>query len=146
MAYSERGYKASTGKISVMQKCVRIGACQTPEFRESVGRTRWFPLNSASVEIVVLPPKLKAGDRVRFVSPASPVAQGGLANGAKVLEDLGLNVEYGAHVYDVDDTIDYLAGKDEDRLEDMHDALRDSGIKAIIATRGHGSVVCERDY
>jgi muramoyltetrapeptide carboxypeptidase len=56
--------------------------------------------------------------------------------GTKVLEDLGLAVEYGKYVYDVHDTIDYLAGKDEDRLADINEALRDPGIKAIIATRG----------
>jgi muramoyltetrapeptide carboxypeptidase len=84
----------------------------------------------------MLPAKLQPGDRACFVSPASPVPKGGLKNGTKVLEDLGLIVEYGKHVYDVDDTIDYLAGKDEDRLADINEALRDPGIKAIIATRG----------
>lgn len=84
----------------------------------------------------MLPPKLMPGDRVRFVSPASPVPQGGLEAGAKVLEDLGLIVEYGDHVYDVDDTLDYLAGTDADRLADINATLRDPGIKAVIATRG----------
>lgn len=80
------------------------------------------------------PEKLKPGDRVRFVSPASPVSRYNV--GVKALEKLGLAVEYGKHVFDVDDTIDYLAGRDEDRLSDINDALRDPGIKAIIATRG----------
>src|SRR5689334_9843649 len=84
----------------------------------------------------LIPKKLKAGDRVRFVSPASPVPKDGLKGGTKVLEELGLVVEYGKHVFDVDDTLDYLAGKDEDRLADINEALRDPGIKAIIATRG----------
>lgn len=88
------------------------------------------------IQDAILPEKLKPGDRVRFISPASPVPKDGLKNGAKVLEDLGLIVEYGKHVFDVDDTIDYLAGKDEDRLADFNDALRDPGLKAIIATRG----------
>jgi len=85
---------------------------------------------------IVLPQKLKAGDRVRFVSPASPVRKGSLERTSRLLEELGLAVEYGAHVYDVDETLDYLAGKDEDRLADINEALRDPGIKAIIATRG----------
>lgn len=85
---------------------------------------------------IMLPTRLQPGDRVRFVSPASPVPKGGLDGGAKVLESLGLKVEYGAHVYDIDDTLDYLAGTDENRLADINDALRDPGIKAIIATRG----------
>jgi muramoyltetrapeptide carboxypeptidase len=82
------------------------------------------------------PPRLQAGDRVRFVSPASPVPKGGLERGAAVLEVLGLRVEYGTHVYDADTTIDYLAGTDEARLSDFNEALRDPGVKAIIATRG----------
>ncbi len=84
----------------------------------------------------LIPSRLKPGDRVRFVSPASPTPKGSLDNAAKTLESLGLVVEYGKHVYDTYDTIDYLAGKDEDRLGDINDALRDPGIKAIIATRG----------
>lgn len=82
----------------------------------------------------ILPAKLKPGDRVRFVSPASPVTKDKIDT--KALEDLGLIVEYGNHVYDVDNTIDYLAGSDEDRLADINEALRDPGVKAIIATRG----------
>jgi muramoyltetrapeptide carboxypeptidase len=84
----------------------------------------------------LIPSRLKPGDRVRFVSPASPVPKDGLKRATKVLEDLGLVVEYGKHVYDVDDTIDYLASRDEDRLADINEALRDPDIKAIIATRG----------
>lgn len=81
-------------------------------------------------------PKLQSGDHVRFVSPASPVPEGGLEAATKVLEDLGLVVEYGEHVYDVDAELDYLAGKDEDRLTDINDAFNDPAVKAIIATRG----------
>ncbi len=85
---------------------------------------------------VLIPPRLKAGDHVVLVSPASPVSTQWVEGGASVLRNLGLVVEYGAHVYDVDHTLDYLAGKDEDRLADINNALRDPGIKAIIATRG----------
>lgn len=70
------------------------------------------------------------------MSPASPVSKGGLERAAKLLESLGLIVEYGKHAYDVDDTIDYLAGSDEHRLADINEALRDPGVKAILATRG----------
>lgn len=86
------------------------------------------------IQDLLIPPKLKAGDRVVFVSPASPVPKAKIDT--KVLEDLGLIVEFGKHVYDVSDTLDYLAGKDEDRLADINNALRDPDVKAIIATRG----------
>jgi len=87
-----------------------------------------------SIQDAILPARLQPGDRVRFISPASPISKNSI--NPKVLKDLGLNVEYGEHVYDVDSTIDYLAGNDEDRLADINEALRDPDIKAIIATRG----------
>ena len=83
---------------------------------------------------MLAPPRLRPGDRVRFVSPASPVPEGALERSTSVLEALGLHVEYGRHVYDTHSTLDYLAGSDEDRLSDVNEALRDPGIKAIIAT------------
>ncbi len=89
-----------------------------------------------NIQEATLPAKLKPGDRVRFVSPASPVDKAWVEGGARMLQKIGLKVEYGAHVYDVHPTIDYLAGKDEDRLADINNALRDPGIKAIVATRG----------
>ncbi len=33
-------------------------------------------------------------------------------------------------------TAQYLAGRDEDRLADLNDALRDPGVRAIVATSG----------
>jgi muramoyltetrapeptide carboxypeptidase len=85
---------------------------------------------------IILPPKLQAGDRVRLVSPASPVTREHVERATTLLSNLGLQVEPGEHVYDVDDTLDYLAGKDKDRLADFNDALRDPGVKAVITTRG----------
>ncbi|HKU18924.1 MAG TPA: LD-carboxypeptidase [Candidatus Saccharimonadales bacterium] len=85
---------------------------------------------------VRVPAKLQPGDRVRFVSPASPVVKGDLDRSTALLTALGLQVEYGTHVYDVHPQLDYLAGTDANRLADINDALRDPGVKAIIATRG----------
>lgn len=85
---------------------------------------------------VILPPRLKPGDRVRFVSPASPVKAGILNRTVALLESMGLAVEFGDHIYNVDGTLDYLAGSDEERLVDINEALRDPGVKAVIATRG----------
>lgn len=80
------------------------------------------------------PVRLRPGDRVRFVSPASPPDREKVALGAKLLESWGLKVEIGPHVFDKHGH--YLAGKDEDRLADLNDALRDPGVRAIITTRG----------
>jgi muramoyltetrapeptide carboxypeptidase len=83
---------------------------------------------------VLKPSKLKAGDRVRFVSPASTPSRKEVDRGAEILTAWGLRVELGRHVFDTKGH--YLAGRDEDRLADINDALRDPGIRAIFATAG----------
>src|SRR5436853_103792 len=87
----------------------------------------------SSINGTLLPHALKPGDRVRFVSPASTPPREWVQDGVKLLESMGLKVELGKHVFD---EYGYLAGNDRDRLADINDALRDPGIKAIIATRG----------
>ena len=83
---------------------------------------------------VLKPPRLKPGDRVKFVSPASTPSQRGVRRGTEILAGWGLRVEIGAHAFDTRGH--YLAGRDEDRLADINDALRDPGIRAIFATTG----------
>jgi muramoyltetrapeptide carboxypeptidase len=79
-------------------------------------------------------PRLKAGDRVRMVSPASfPEEDGWREWAAEKLGDWGLKVDFGAHA---DDRHGFMAGRDDDRLADLEDAFRDPGVRAIIATRG----------
>jgi len=80
------------------------------------------------------PLRLQPGDRVRFVSPASPPEPEKVAFGARMLEGWGLRVEIGAHAFDKNGH--FLAGRDEDRLTDLNDALRDSGVRAIFTTTG----------
>lgn len=82
---------------------------------------------------IVRPPRLQSGDRVRFVSPASTPSVDGVEAGTRTLEALGFKVEMGAHVFD---QLGYMAGRDEDRLADFNDAIRDPGVRAIFATCG----------
>lgn len=80
------------------------------------------------------PQRLRFGDRVRIVSPASPPDPRMVEQGARVIESWGLRPELGAHVFDRHGH--FLAGRDEDRLADCNDALRDPGVRAILTTRG----------
>lgn len=79
-------------------------------------------------------PRLRSGDRVRFVSPASTPDRERVACGAGILESWGLKVEIGTHAFDRKGHS--LAGTDEDRLADINQALRDPGVRAIFSTRG----------
>jgi muramoyltetrapeptide carboxypeptidase len=78
-------------------------------------------------------PRLVAGDRVRFVSPASPPTPALVARGVELLTTWGLRVEVAPHAFDRDG---YLAGPDLVRLADVNEALRDPGVRAVFATTG----------
>lgn len=82
---------------------------------------------------VLLSPRLRPGDRVRLVSPASWPSDEQLTESVEVLEAWGLVVEIGDHALD---RLGYLAGRDEDRVADLDDAYRDPGVRAVFATRG----------
>ena len=82
---------------------------------------------------VLTPAALRPGDRVRFVSPASPPDRAGVERRAGILEGWGLQVEVGRHAFD---QRGFLAGRDEDRLADLNKAFRDPEIRAVFATRG----------
>jgi muramoyltetrapeptide carboxypeptidase len=77
---------------------------------------------------------LREGDRVRFISPASPPDREAVMEGKQLVEGWGLKVDFGAHVFDRHGH--YLAGRDQDRLDDLNEAIRDPGIRAIFCTTG----------
>ncbi|WP_163271719.1 S66 peptidase family protein [Chelativorans alearense] len=80
-----------------------------------------------------MPPRLKPGDTVRFVSPASTPERDQILRRAELLESWGLKVEFGARAFS---SFARFAGTDEERLADLNDALRDPNVRGIIATRG----------
>jgi muramoyltetrapeptide carboxypeptidase len=85
-------------------------------------------------DAALIPRRLRPGDRVRVVSPASTPDGGAVARGVELLTSWGLVVEVGEHVFDR--LGHYLAGRDEDRLSDLNEAFRDPGVRAVIATTG----------
>jgi muramoyltetrapeptide carboxypeptidase len=80
------------------------------------------------------PPRLRPGDRVRLVSPASTPERERVLRGVEILTGWGLRVEVGAHAFD--SMGHYLAGTDADRLADLNAALVDPGIRAVFSTMG----------
>ena len=89
---------------------------------------------------VVRPPRLRAGDQVRLVAPAGVAGPAAVTPVVRLLERLGLRVSVGAHVH---------AGSDEQRVEDVNEALRDTGVRALIAApdcRGVHRVAGDLDF
>lgn len=83
---------------------------------------------------IIKPNKLKKGDVIGIITPASmPDDVSRIEKGVKYLESLGYKVEVGKNVGKVRG---YLAGTDEERLDDLHYMFNKKSIKAIICVRG----------
>jgi len=86
----------------------------------------------------MLAKRLKLGDTIGIVSPASPEAIDSIKAGINTLKNLGFNVKEGNHIYD---KLGYLAGTDEDRARDLMDMFLDKDVKMVLWIRGgYGSM------
>lgn len=82
---------------------------------------------------MLMPPPLRPGDKVRFVSPASSPEKDRVLRNAEILKGWGLDVDFGEYAFS---KWSYLAGTDEERLADINAAVRDPEVRAIFTTRG----------
>jgi muramoyltetrapeptide carboxypeptidase len=83
--------------------------------------------------ITIKPPRLKIGDTVGLISPASIIESQDIEDAKQALQKLGLQIKTGTHILD---RYGYLAGKDLDRAQDINIMFADQSVKAIIAMRG----------
>lgn len=82
----------------------------------------------------IKPPPLKQGDAVALIAPASrPVQVGRFELACEQLRALGFEPVLGPSVGRV---YGYLAGTDEERLEDLHWAWSNPDVRAVLCLRG----------
>src|SRR5436305_799822 len=87
------------------------------------------------------PPRLRPGDSIGIVAPASPVPAAALNAGVALLSERGYRVEVGAHVLTTLADRTYLAGDDALRSADLNSMLTRPDIKAVFCARGgYGSM------
>lgn len=80
------------------------------------------------------PKKLNKNDVIGIISPASsPEELTRVERGVKYLESLGYRVKVGANV---GKNHGYLAGSDNERVDDLHSMFKDKTVKAIFTLRG----------
>ncbi|HEX5563627.1 MAG TPA: LD-carboxypeptidase [Sporosarcina sp.] len=85
----------------------------------------------------IRPKRLQPGDTIGIVAPSSPPNQESLERSLAFLEQLGLKWKFGQYVKNVNG---YLAGTDDERLQDLEDMFTDPCISGIIcAGGGYGS-------
>ncbi len=83
------------------------------------------------------PNRLKRGDTIGIIAPSSPPDQKSLHKSLQFIEALGLNYKMGESVNSV---YGYLAGTDDERLDDLHQMFADPNIAGIIcACGGYGA-------
>lgn len=84
----------------------------------------------------VFPEKLKAGDEIRIIAPSRSLAiisQESRKIANKRFQELGLKLSFGKHIEEIDD---FTSSSIKSRVEDLHEAFKDSKVKAILTVTG----------
>ncbi|MCF6290761.1 MAG: LD-carboxypeptidase [Desulfobacterales bacterium] len=83
----------------------------------------------------VLPPPLAKGDTIGLVRPAGPVQdQDHFHAGIRLLQEMGFAVRFARD--SLGRNSGYLAGSDQERVQEFHQIWADPEVKAILAMRG----------
>jgi len=83
---------------------------------------------------IKFPARLRQGDLIGLVAPASPLDDTGrVERGVRYLEGLGYRTLVAPHV---SQRVGYLAGTDKQRADDLHAMFTDRRVKAIFCVRG----------
>ncbi|MGE5355728.1 MAG: S66 peptidase family protein [Deltaproteobacteria bacterium] len=81
----------------------------------------------------IKPKKLKPGDTIGLITPASPISEEAFSRTLKNLESLGFNYKTGDNIFK---KYGYLAGEDMGRVDDIHKMFSDPEIDAVWCIRG----------
>jgi muramoyltetrapeptide carboxypeptidase len=82
---------------------------------------------------MIIPSRLYEGDTIGVISPAGPPDMEHLEVATGWLKQLGFQVRLGMSVAK---KYGYLAGSDDDRLDDFHRMFADDSVRAVICSRG----------
>ncbi|WP_027964408.1 S66 peptidase family protein [Halalkalibacillus halophilus] len=83
--------------------------------------------------MAMLPNALKRGDTIGVIAPSSPPNVKNMQQAILFFDQLGLQIKFGKHVEKVHG---YLAGTDDERLEDLHEMFADESISGIFCAGG----------
>jgi muramoyltetrapeptide carboxypeptidase len=81
----------------------------------------------------IKPKAIKPGSRIGLIAPAGPVTSEILQQTVSKIESLGFNVSFNPCILDKKG---YLAGEDQVRLDDFHQAFSNPDIDAVLCIRG----------
>ena len=96
---------------------------------------------------LIKPKRLKQGDTIAIIATSGPVKIEKINKAKKYFEKNGYKVKLGLNIEK--EHLEYLAGTDNERLKDFHNAFEDKSVDAIICARGgYGAVrlISKIDY
>lgn len=110
-------------------------------FLQATSLVPFLPLAATPTAVpIIKPARLQPGDTIGLFCPAAPAYSSETVRIAQEsLRALGFQTKVGAHVYD---RYGYLAGRDADRVADLHTFFDDKSITAVMAL--HGGWGCAR--
>ena len=82
---------------------------------------------------LIKPPRLQRGNKVGLIAPGSPVPSDRIGKAVELVLSLGYQPVLGRHV---EKHHGYLAGTDQERLEDLHHMFSNNEVKAVWCIRG----------
>ena len=82
---------------------------------------------------IIKPKKLQKGDTIGIIAPSGNVYEEKIYKGKSYLENLGYKIILGNNLFNKDR---YMAGNDNQRIEDLEQAFKNPSIDAIICARG----------
>jgi muramoyltetrapeptide carboxypeptidase len=104
----------------------------------AVGSAFFNPLSFSKSPIrnnshIVKPARLKAGDKIAIVAPASYISEEELQDSIKNLNQLGFDTTYSEKILLQKG---YFAGSDKERANDLMEKFSDKSVKGIVCARG----------
>ena len=101
---------------------------------------------SAQDDTLIRPAALKKGDTIGLITPASAVSREAFEKAVSNLEELGFKVKFSENM---SVRKGFLAGTDQQRLDDLHAMFSDPEVDGIVCARGgygSGRLLPEIDY
>lgn len=87
---------------------------------------------------LIKPPFLKEDDTIAIIAPAGEVCYDEIIKAQVFFERHNFHVRFGKNLFK---SCRYMAGTDEERAEDLHEAFVDKSVNAIVCARGgYGSI------
>ena len=117
-----------------MNRRLAIQALLAAALAANVSSARAVSLSAENSSNIIKPPRLRKGDTVGLIAPASNMNEDeSIRIAADIVESLGFKVRLGEYIFERNE---YLAGTDKQRADDVNGMFADDDVDAIVCVRG----------